>query len=49
VLVNDSYSQQINLLPDLMHPRAKLILGRPKGAGTFCSLAMGYAGVMCVK
>ena len=48
VLVNDSHSQQINLLPDRMDPRAELILGRPKQAGMFCGLEAGYAGVMCI-
>lgn len=48
VLVNDSHSQQINLLPDRMDPRAELILGRPKRAGMFAGLEAGYAGVMCI-
>jgi D-aminopeptidase len=48
VLVNDSRTQQINLLPDLMDPRAELTLGRPKRAGIFCGLEPDYAGVMCI-
>ena len=44
VLVNDSHSQQIDLLPDRMDPRAELILGRPKPAGMFCGLVADYAG-----
>jgi D-amino peptidase len=48
VLVNDSHAQQINLLPDLMDPRAELILGRPKRAGMFCGLEADHAGAMCI-
>jgi D-amino peptidase len=48
VLVNDSHSQQINLLPNLMDKRAELILGRPKRAGMFCGLDASYAGAMGV-
>jgi D-amino peptidase len=48
VLVNDSHSQQVNLLPDRMDPRAELILGRPKRAGMFCGLEADHAGVMCI-
>jgi D-amino peptidase len=48
VLVNDSHSQQINLLPNLMDPRAELILGRPKRGGMFAGLEADYAGVMCI-
>ncbi len=48
VLVNDSHSQQINLLPDRMDPRAELILGRPKRAGMFCGLEADTAGAMCI-
>lgn len=32
VVVNDSHGPMINLLPDLLDPRADLILGRPKPA-----------------
>lgn len=48
VLVNDSHSAQINLLPHLMDKRAELILGRPKRAGMFAGLDAGHAGVMCI-
>jgi len=48
VLVNDSHSQQINLLPNLMDLRAELILGRPKRGGMFAGLEADYAGVMCI-
>ena len=48
VLVNDSHSMQINLLPDRMDKRAELILGRPKRGGMFAGLEADYAGVMCI-
>jgi D-amino peptidase len=48
VLVNDSHSAQINLLPDRMDKRAELILGRPKRGGMFAGLEADYAGVMCI-
>ncbi len=48
VVVNDSHSQQINLLPDLMDPRAELILGRPKRAGMFAGLEADHAGAICI-
>ena len=48
VLVNDSHSMQINLLPNLMDPRAELILGRPKRGGMFAGLEADHAGVMCI-
>ncbi len=48
VVVNDSHSQQINLLPNLMDPRAELILGRPKRGGMFAGLEADHAGVMCI-
>ena len=48
VLVNDSHSQQINLLPDRMDRRAELILGRPKRGGMFAGLEADHAGVMCI-
>lgn len=39
VLVNDSHGPMVNLLPELLDPRAELILGRPKP----CSMAAGLA------
>jgi D-amino peptidase len=48
VLVNDSHSQQINLLPDRMDKRAELILGRPKRGGMFAGIDADYAGAMCI-
>jgi D-amino peptidase len=47
VLVNDSHGPMTNLLPELLDPRAELILGRPKPGGMFAGLEAGYAGAFC--
>ena len=45
VLVNDSHGPQMNLLPDLLDPRAEALLGRPKPAGMCAGLDAGFDGV----
>ncbi len=47
VLVNDSHGPMINLLPELLDPRAELILGRPKPGNMFCGLESDFSGVFC--
>jgi D-amino peptidase len=47
VVVNDSHGPMTNLLPELLDPRAELILGRPKPMNMFCGLEPGDAGVFC--
>ncbi len=47
VLVNDSHGPMTNLLPDLLDPRAELILGRPKPMNMFCGLEAGFVGAFC--
>lgn len=42
VLVNDSHGQMTNLLPELMHPAAELILGKPKPMNMACGLDGGF-------
>ncbi|WP_265501011.1 M55 family metallopeptidase [Paracoccus beibuensis] len=42
VLVNDSHGQMTNLLPELMHPAADLILGKPKPMNMACGLDAGF-------
>lgn len=42
VLVNDSHGQMTNLLPELMHPAAELILGKPKPMNMACGLESGF-------
>ncbi|CAH2601742.1 D-aminopeptidase [Rhodovastum atsumiense] len=48
VLVNDGHGPMLNLLPELIDPRAELILGKPKPANMFAGLGAEHAGVMCV-
>ena len=48
VLVNDSHGPMINLLPDLLDPRAELIRGQIKPGSMFAGLDDSYAGAMCV-
>jgi D-amino peptidase len=47
VLVNDSHGPMVNLLPELLDPRAELLLGRPKPMNMFCGLEADFAGVFC--
>ena len=47
VLVNDSHGPQVNLLPELLDPRAELLLGRPKPGGMFAGLDASFAGAFC--
>ena len=48
VLVNDSHGPMINILPDLLHPRAELIRGNIKPGAMFAGLDDSYSGVMCL-
>jgi D-amino peptidase len=48
VLVNDSHGPMINLLPDLLDPRAELIRGQIKPGSMFAGLDGSYSGAMCV-
>ncbi len=48
VLVNDSHGPMINILPDLLDPRAGLIRGNVKHGGMFAGLDESYAGAMCL-
>ncbi len=48
VLVNDSHGPMVNLLPELLDPRAELIRGNVKPMGMFAGLDANYAGAMCV-
>ncbi len=45
VLVNDSHGPMTNLLPELLDPRAEVILGRPKPTYMCAGLDASYAGV----
>jgi D-amino peptidase len=48
VLVNDSHGPMINILPDLLDPRAELIRGNIKPGGMFAGLDDSYSGAMCL-
>jgi D-amino peptidase len=48
VLVNDSHGPMTNILPDLLDPRAELILGSIKPGGMFAGLDDSYSGAMCL-
>lgn len=42
ILVNDSHGPMTNLLPDLLHPAADLVLGKPKPMNMACGLDAGF-------
>ena len=48
ILVNDSHGPMTNLRPELLHPTAELILGRPKPFSMFAGLEDDHALVFCV-
>ncbi|MEO6921453.1 MAG: M55 family metallopeptidase [Collimonas sp.] len=48
ILVNDSHGGFRNLLPDLLHPAASQILGKPRLLGMMSGVEIGVDGVMMV-
>lgn len=42
ILVNDSHGPMTNLLPDMLHPAADVILGKPKPINMACGLDGGF-------
>ena len=48
VTVNDAHGPMRNLLPDLLHPAAGLIRGRPKPMGMLEGLDGGFDATVCV-
>jgi D-amino peptidase len=42
IVVNDSHGQMTNLLPELLHPAADLILGKPKPMNMACGLETSH-------
>ena len=48
VTVNDAHGPMRNLLPDLIHPAAALIRGRPKPMGMMEGLTPEYDAALCV-
>ncbi|MGC0383021.1 M55 family metallopeptidase [Streptomyces sp. SAI-129] len=48
VTVNDAHGPMRNLLPEALHPAARLIRGRPKNMGMLDGLTSGHDAVLCV-
>jgi len=47
VVVNDSHGPMVNIIAELLDPRAELILGRPKPMSMFAGLDASFAAVFC--
>jgi D-amino peptidase len=45
VLVNDSHGPMVNLIPELLDPRAELVIGRPKPMNMCAGLDKSFAAV----
>ncbi|MEU5626454.1 M55 family metallopeptidase [Streptomyces tendae] len=48
VTVNDAHGPMRNLLPEALHPAARLIRGKPKNMGMLAGLTSGHDAVLCV-
>jgi D-amino peptidase len=48
ILVNDSHGPMINLLPELLHPEADLILGKPKPFNMAAGLSTAFDAVFLI-
>ncbi|MFJ9814205.1 M55 family metallopeptidase [Streptomyces sp. NPDC101151] len=48
VLVNDAHGPMRNLLPEALHPAARLVRGKPKRMGMLEGLDAGYDAALCV-
>lgn len=48
ILVNDAHGPMRNLLPDLLHPAASLVRGRPKPMGMLEGLDGSFDAALCV-
>ncbi|MGW3206604.1 M55 family metallopeptidase [Streptomyces sp. NPDC001135] len=48
ILVNDAHGPMRNLLPEALHPAARLIRGKPKHMGMLEGLTGEYDAVLCV-
>ena len=46
VLVNDSHGPMTNIIPELLDPRAELILGKPKAANMCAGLDASFTGAL---
>ncbi|MFE1192608.1 M55 family metallopeptidase [Streptomyces olivaceoviridis] len=48
ILVNDAHGPMRNLLPEVLHPAARLVRGRPKQLGMLEGLTGEYDAALCV-
>lgn len=48
ILVNDAHGAMTNLLPEMLDPAARLILGKPKPLNMFEGLNSSYDAVFCI-
>jgi D-amino peptidase len=48
ITVNDAHGPMRNILPDLLHPAARLIRGKPKPMGMLAGLDGSYAAAVCI-
>ncbi|MEU1405481.1 M55 family metallopeptidase [Streptomyces sp. NPDC005728] len=48
ILVNDAHGPMRNLLPEALHPAARLVRGKPKQMGMLEGLTAGYDAALCV-
>jgi D-amino peptidase len=48
VVVNDAHGPMRNLIPDQLHPAARLVRGRPKAMGMLEGLEPGFDAAVCV-
>jgi len=48
ILVNDAHGPMTNLLPELLNPHARIILGKPKPLNMFEGLEASHDAVFCV-
>ncbi|SKA27042.1 D-amino peptidase [Consotaella salsifontis] len=48
IVVNDAHGPMTNLLPELLHPAAELILGKPKPLNMFAGLTKDFDAVLCI-
>lgn len=49
LLVNDAHGPMRNLLPEALHPAARLVRGKPKRMGMLEGLTDGHDAAICVR
>ncbi|MGW0758045.1 M55 family metallopeptidase [Streptomyces sp. NPDC002814] len=48
ILVNDAHGPMRNLLPETLHPAARLVRGKPKTMGMLAGLEPGHDAMVCI-